>query len=216
MKKVLLLAGMMCCASVILCLAADAPKDSKPTVNWAVGYSGYNGVVSNLVMTDTEYQKLKKQIDAEAVVFKAVLKATELDWKSSDATKSKAFPGSNIIKKKLEANGPFTDVGKAVDKVSLMNSSLEKKLKAVQKRKDDTNKALALSDDQKAKKAKKDTDEEAVSNLARKLFENKMMKELARSGVVPDSTNAVPAQVQGAATNAVPPPVAGATTNAAK
>jgi hypothetical protein len=211
MKRMLLLAGTICCASVISCLAADAP--SKPTANWAVAYSGYNGVISNQVITDAECQKLRKQVDAEAVVFKKVLKLTEQDWKTSDATKNKSFPASAICKKKLDATGPFTDVGKAVDKVKSLDDNLKKKSDQAAKRKDEASKALKLSKDQEEKKKKKDTDEEAISNLARKLFENKMIKELGTSATGQDSTNAVPATVS---SNAVPAPVQGTTTNAAK
>ena len=204
MKRMFLLTGTICCASVISCLAADAPKDSKASAsasaNWAVAYGGYNGVVSNQVITDAEYQKLRKQVDAEAVVFKKVLKLTEQDWKASDATKNKAFPGSVIFKKKLDATGPFTDVGKAVDKVKSLDDNLKKKSDQVAKRKKDTQDAMKLSDDQKAKAAKKTTDEEAINNLGRKLFENKMIKELGASAA--DSTNSVPAQAQGTTTNA--------------
>ena len=202
MRRMLLLAGMICCVSVIACLAADAPKESKQADNYAVAYSGYNGVVSNQVISAPDFAKLKKQIDAEAAIFKTVLKQTEQDWKTSDSTKGKSFPGSAIHMKKESHFGPFSDVSKAVDKVKSMDSIQDKKGKALQKQKDDTNNALKLTQDQKDKADKKAKDEEAVNNLARKLFENRMIKELGPSAPGPASSNAAPSQVQGTTTNA--------------
>lgn len=202
MRRMLLLAGMICCASVIACLAADAPKESKQTENYAVAYSGYNGVVSNQVMSVPDFEKLKKQVDAEAAVFKTVFKLTEQDWKTSDSTKGKSFPGSAIHMKKVTPNGPFSEVSKAVDKVKSMDDSQNNKAKAAQKQKDDMNNALKLTPDQKDKADKKAKDQEAVYNLARKLFENRMIKELGSSAQGQASSNAAPSQVQGATTNA--------------
>jgi hypothetical protein len=200
MKRMLSLTGMICCAAVIPCLAADQPKDNKALENYAVSFSGYDGAVTNQVMTAAAYEKLKKEVDAEAAIFKKVLKLTEQDWKASNAVKKKPFLPSVISKKKLEVYGPYTDIGRAVDKVAELNSA--EKDKADQQRKSADFMRNGLSENQKTKLDKKAKDDEAAYNVIRKTFENRMNKELDSLSQAQASSNATPSQAKAPAANA--------------
>ena len=201
MKRMLSLMGMICCAAVIPCLAADQPKDNnKATEHYAVALSGYDGAVTNQVMTALDYEKLKKQVDTEAAIFKKVLKLTEQDWKSSNAAKKKPFLPSVISRKKLDVYGPYTDVGRATDKVAELNSA--QKEKADQQQKSADLMRNGLSENQKTKLDKKAKDDEAAYNVIRKTFENRMNKELESLSQAQASSNAAPSQAKVPASNA--------------
>jgi hypothetical protein len=194
MKKMLSLAGLICCAAVVSCLSADQPKDNKALEHYAVSLSGYDGAVTNQVMSAAGYEKLKKEVDAEAAIFKKVLKLTEQDWKSSNAVKKKPFLPSVIAKKKLEVFGPYTDIGRAEDKVAELNS--DQKEKADQQKKSADLMRNGLSENQRTKLDKKAKDDESAYNVTRKTFENRMLKELASLASAQAASNAAPSQAK--------------------
>jgi hypothetical protein len=201
MKRILSLAGLICCASVIPCLAAEQPKDNnKATEHYAVALSGYDGAVTNQVMTALDYEKLKKQVDTEAAIFKKVLKLTEQDWKSSNAAKKKPFLPSVISRKKLDVYGPYTDISRATDKVAELDSAQKDKTDQQQKSADLMRNGL--SENQKTKLDKKSKDDESSCNVIRKAFENMMIKELASSSSGQAASNAAPSHAKAPASSA--------------
>lgn len=201
MKRLISLAAMTWCLFVVSCMAADKSKSSTDQSKdaktgdtyYVVEYSGYDGQITNRMLSAEEYKALKTAVDAEtSAMFKEALKLAEQDWQSSPS-KNKPFPKDAICKKKLKFVQQFTDMTKATDRVKAMDDKQKKKQDAENKRITDQQNTMKESDAQKAEDAKKKKEVEGVHNLARTIFGKRMIEQLGKSS---SGTNAAPAQAR--------------------
>jgi hypothetical protein len=205
MKKLTAMTAATWCLFLVSCLGANQPKaaatpskgaeqtkDAKTAdTYYVVEYNGYDGQVSNLVMTTQEYDTLTNSVDAETAVFKEALKLAEQDWQSS-GSKNKAFPHEAISRKKYKVAQKTTDLSKATDRKKALDEKLSAKEDAAKKAIKDKQDKLKESDDQKKKDDARAKEVEGMNNLARKIFEKRVTELLGKSGAS-SGTNAVPA-----------------------
>ena len=193
MRKGILPTGML--VALMVASSFAAPEKATTTEYFVVQVTGHAGKATNFVMTAQEKNAIMGEVEAEAKVFQKAVQLAEQDWKSDASTSDKAFSRGAISPKKAKVLGKYTDENKAYEKSTSATERILDRAKAEEKRIDEHNKTLKLSDTVIKERQKKQTAEESRGNLARLFFE-KRLAELLGGATPAASTNKPAGQAQ--------------------